>query len=339
MRSALVSLSSELVAKHPRYVMRITGDNDIGKKELDNFIDPESITPVIATTSKLLTTGVDAKTCKLIVLDQRIQSMTEFKQIIGRGTRIAEDFGKMSFTIMDFRRATELFADPDFDGDPVQIYEPDADGPVTPPEDGGDDDTTVVNEPRAKYVVADVSVEVVLERVQYMDPHTGKLITESLKDYSKKQILGQFDSLDDFLSRWNDAERKTVMLAELEEQGVFLEELRETVGKEFDAFDLICHVGFGQPPLTRRERAENVKKRDYFTKYGAKARAVLEALLEKYADQGIADLESMEILKVAPISELGTPLELVKAFGNKDLFQQARAELEQALYADFKQAM
>jgi len=341
MRSAIVSLSTELVAKHPRYVMRITGDNAIGKAELDNFIDPESITPVVATTSKLLTTGVDAKTCKLIVLDQRIQSMTEFKQIIGRGTRIAEDHGKMSFTIMDFRKATELFADPDFDGDPVQIYDPEGDDPIVPPEDdvGTGEGPDPEKDPRIKYVVSDVPVSVVMERVQYMDPKTGKLITESVKEFSRKNILSEYASLDAFLSDWNEADRKTAIITSLEEEGVFFEELRETVGKDYDAFDLICHVGFDQPPLTRKERAENVKKRNYFAKYGDKARAVLEALLEKYADQGLANLESMDVLKVSPIAELGTPLELVKAFGNKEKFRQATAELEQALYQDYPQAM
>ena len=340
MRSALVTLSAERVAEHPRYVMRITGDNDIGKRELDNFIDPESLTPVVATTSKLLTTGVDAKTCKLIVLDQHIQSMTEFKQIIGRGTRIAEEYGKMSFTIMDFRKATELFADPDFDGDPVVIYEPEPGEPVSPPENGGSTENPPgpEGEPRFKYVVADVPVSVVMERVQYMDPKSGKLITESVKEYSRKNILAEFASLDDFLAKWNEADRKTAIVTHLEAEGVLFQELRETVGKDYDAFDLICHVGFDQPPLTRKERAENVKKRNYFAKYGEKARAVLEALLEKYADQGLADLESMDVLKVSPIADLGTPLELVKAFGNKDAFRRAAAELEQALYADYPQA-
>ncbi len=341
MRSALVNLSSEHVAKHPRYVMRITGDNDEGKKELDNFIDPESITPVIATTSKLLTTGVDAKTCKLIVLDQRIQSMTEFKQIIGRGTRIAEDYGKQSFTIMDFKKATELFADPDFDGDPVQVYEPPPEGPVAPPEEeegeGEGEGGTIVDPPpeppkRRKYYVDDVEAKVVMVREQYIDPKTGKLITESLKDFSRNSIREEFESLDAFLNRWNDSEKKVAILAELEEAGVLFDELSALVGTDYDAFDLVCHVAFDQPPLTRKERADSVRKRDVFTKYGEKARAVLEALLEKYADQGISDLESMDVLRVAPLSDLGTPVELVKAFGNKKKFQQAVVELERALY-------
>ena len=328
MRSALVNLCQEHVGEHPRYVMRITGDNDEGKKELDNFIDPESLAPVIATTSKLLTTGVDAKTCKLIVLDQRIQSMTEFKQTIGRGTRIAEDFGKMSFTIMDFRRATELFADPDFDGDPVDIYNPSPGDPPLPPDDDDDEEGG-----RTKYYVDDVDARVIAEREQFIDPKTGKLITESLKDYTRNSILAEYASLDDFLTRWNDADKKMAVLAELEECGVLFDELREAVGKDCDAFDLICHVAFDRPPLTRKERADSVRKRDYFARYGDKARAVLEALLEKYADQGIGDLESMEVLKVAPISHLGTPVELIGAFGGRQRFQEAIIELQQELYA------
>ncbi|MCK5806479.1 MAG: restriction endonuclease, partial [Lentisphaeria bacterium] len=339
MRSAIVNVCSELVAKYPRFVMRITGDNDEGKRELDNFIDPESITPVVATTSKLLTTGVDTKTCKLIVLDQRIQSMSEFKQIIGRGTRIDEDYGKMSFAIMDFRRATELFADPDFDGEPVHIYEPPPNAPVVPPDDPGPDDGgngeegEEGGEGRTKYYVDDVDVEVMAIREQYMDPKSGKLITESFKLYTRRRIRAEFDSLDDFLQRWNQTERKTAVLAELEEQGVLFDELRQAVGSDYDAFDLVCHVAFDRPPLTRKERADSVRKRDCFAKYGDQARDVLEALLEKYADHGIADLESMDVLRVAPVSQLGTPIELVRAFGGKKGFQKAVAELEQALYA------
>ncbi len=344
MRSALIHFSRQLVARHPRYIMRITGDNDEGKKELDNFIDPESLTPVIATTSKLLTTGVDAKTCKLIVLDQRIQSMTEFKQIIGRGTRIAEDFGKMSFTIMDFKKATENFADPAFDGEPVRIYDPPPDGPVAPPDDeypeGGEGGLEIREggeilprpQKRVKYYVDDVDVKVLLVREQYINPRTGKLITESLKDYSRSSIRAEYHSLHDFLNRWKTVDKKMAILAELEETGVLFDELRAAVGTEYDAFDLICHVAYDQPCLTRKERADKVRKRDVFARYGDKARAVLDALLDKYADQGLADLESMEVLRVAPLSELGTPVELVNAFGSKQNFQQAVVELEQALY-------
>jgi len=343
MRSALVNENADLAADNSKYIMRMTGDSDEGKDELDNFIDPESQFPVVATTSKLLSTGVDVQTCKLIVLDRIIRSMTEFKQIIGRGTRINEDYDKRFFTIMDFRKATELFADPDFDGDSVQIYEPGPDdSPVppddTPPPEEGDteyppEDGTIVDpEPRRKYLVRDVAVTVLAERVQYLDS-AGKLITESLRDYTRRNVTEEFASLDDFLRRWGQTEQKQAILQELEQQGVLLAPLAEEVGKDFDAFDLVCHVAFDQPPLTRRERAENVRKRNYFPKYGDQARAVLDALLDKYADQGVENIESLEVLRIQPLSDLGTPVELVKAFGGKEQYLQAVRELEEALYA------
>ena len=356
MRQALVNLNPQRVKENRKYVMRITGDEQEGKAELDNFIDPESRYPVIATTSKLMTTGVDAQTCKLVVLDQRIQSMTEFKQIIGRGTRINEDYDKFWFTIMDFKKATELFADPAFDGDPVQIYEPGEDDPPVPPDesedeerdhpgdgDGGDDTGLPPfggdgpeGEGRVKYVVgAEVSVYVVAERVQYYGPD-GKLITESLKDYTRKAVHKEFASLDAFLRRWNATDKKQALFEELASQGILLEALAEEVekksGKTFDPFDLICHVAFDKPALSRKERAEHVKKRDAFTKYGDKARAVLDALLEKYADAGIESIEDIKILTLDPFSRLGTAPELIKSFGGKPAYLQAVQELEQQLY-------
>jgi type I restriction enzyme R subunit len=295
MRQAMVNANPDLAAANSKYVMRITGDNDEGKAQLDNFIDPESTYPVVATTSRLMSTGVDAQTCHLIVLDRRINSMTEFKQIIGRGTRINEDYNKLYFTIMDFKRATALFADPDFDGDPVQIYEPRPDEPPVPPDEPPEEDAVppdgdVVippwdNDPPGpgprptKYYVDNVEVRVATERVQYLDQN-GRLITESLRDYSRRSVRNTYASLDQFLNTWNDAERKQVILEELAAGGVFLDELAEQVGRDFDAFDLICYIAFDQPPLTRRERAESVKKRNVFGKYGDRARAVLEALLE-----------------------------------------------------------
>jgi type I restriction enzyme R subunit len=356
MRQAMVNANPDLAAESSKYVMRITGDNEEGKAELDNFIFPESKYPVIATTSKLMTTGVDAQTCKLIVLDQRIQSMTEFKQIIGRGTRINEDYGKYYFTIMDFKRATELFADPDFDGDPVQVYEPnDGETPV-PPEDGEEDggEGTTYPEPTGggaiisdpdpgpfggirRYVVGDVEVKVAAERVQYFDAN-GKLITESLKDYTRKALSKQFSSLDDFLLRWTSAEKKQAVIEELSEEGVFFEALADEVGKKsgkaFDPFDLVCHVAFDQPPLTRRERAENVRKRNYFTKYEEQARKVLEALLDKYADEGITQIEETQILNISPFTQFGTPMEIVRAFGGRDAYEKAVRDLESALYSE-----
>lgn len=357
MRQALVNENADLVKQNQRYIMRITGDNEEGKEELDNFIFPESKYPVIATTSKLMTTGVDAQTCKLIVLDQRIQSMTEFKQIIGRGTRINEDFGKFYFTIMDFKKATELFADPNFDGDPVCVYKPKAGDSPVPPEENeegsregakarsegeentGDsrEDAKALSEEEdgdtkaVRYVVDKVPVMVVAERVQYYDP-SGKLVTESLKDYTKRAVSKEFSSMHDFLNRWTKAERKQAIIEEMSQHGVFFEALAEEIGKDCDPFDLICHVAWDQPPLTRKERAAQVKKRNYFTKYGDKARAVLEALLEKYADQGLEHIEETSILSVTPFTQLGTPVEIIKAFGGLDAYQQAIQELETALY-------
>ncbi|OAI20829.1 restriction endonuclease [Methylomonas lenta] len=357
MRQALVNLNPERVKENRKYVMRITGDENEGKAELDNFINPESRYPVIATTSKLMTTGVDAKTCKLIVLDQRIQSMTEFKQIIGRGTRIDEDYDKHWFTIMDFKKVTELFADKDFDGDPVQIYIPKPEGPIDPPEDGEETDTATVagkehptpadgdentgiggdeiKEPRIKYVVKGVEVNVAAERVQYLGAD-GKLITESLTDYTKQCVKKQFATLKDFLKSWTHAERKTAIIEELSEQGVFWDDLRDNVckklGYEMDAFDLITHIVYDQPPLSRKERADNVKKRDYFSHYQGAAKQVLEALLEKYADTGIEPIEDVKILTLDPFSEIGAPIELINAFGGKPGYQQALKALENALY-------
>jgi type I restriction enzyme R subunit len=339
MRQALVNANPDLAAANSRYIMRITGDNEEGKAQLDNFIDPESTYPVIATTSRLMSTGVDAQTCHLIVLDRRINSMTEFKQIIGRGTRINEDYGKLFFTIMDFRQATALFADPDFDGDPVQIYEPRPDDPILPPdrpEDGGEILPPIVDPPPEgvkKYIVGDVEFSVATERVQYLDAQ-GKLITESLKDYSRKTLQQTYTSLEEFLTVWKEADRKEAILEELAAKGVFFDELADQVGRDYDPFDLVCHIAFDKPPLTRRERVESVKKRDLFTKYGVQARAVLEALLQKYADSGIRSVESLEILKVDPLKNYGTPIEILNIFGGKPAYLAALQELENALYQE-----
>ena len=359
MRQALVNLNPERVKENRKYIMRITGDEQEGKAELDNFINPEERYPVIATTSKLMTTGVDAQTCKLVVLDQHIRSMTEFKQIIGRGTRINEDYDKYWFTIMDFKKATELFADKDFDGEPVMIYEPKPGESVVPPDDdneleldengnpipknqddtdkelpfekGGQGGFPEPNTKRIKYVLGDVTVYVVSERVQYYGPE-GKLITESLKDYTRSTVRKDYGSLDDFLRRWNTAERKAAIIKELEAQGLLLEPLAEEVGKDFDPFDLICHVAFDQPPLTRKERAEHVKKRNYFTKYSAQAQQVLETLLDKYQDTGLENIEDIKILTLNPFKNMGTASELVSAFGGKPAYLAALYELEHALY-------
>jgi type I restriction enzyme R subunit len=341
MRQALVNANADLAAANPKYVMRITGDNDEGKAQLDNFIDPESTYPVIATTSRLMSTGVDAQTCRFIVLDRFIGSMTEFKQIIGRGTRINEDYGKLYFTIMDFRQATSHFADPDFDGDPVQIYEPEWDDPVAPPsdedEEPDEDGNGELKEDEGrptKYYVNDVEFFVATERVQYLG-EDGKLITESLRDFSRKTLRGMFRSLDDFLAEWTASERKQAIVEELAAKGVFLDELAETVGRDYDPFDLVCHVAFDRPPLTRRERAARVeKRRDLFSSYGAKARAVVEALLAKYAEAGIASLESLDILKIDPLVAFGTPMEIIESFGGRKQYIDAIREIENQLYRE-----
>lgn len=344
MRQALINANADLAIKNPKYVMQITGDNQEGKLELDNFIDPEKAYPVIATTSRLMTTGVDAKTCKLVVLDRTINSMTEFKQIIGRGTRIDDEYGKLWFSILDFKKATELFADPAFDGEPVVVYNPEPTEPAIPPEEESFDATDQLGadegellEPQAgsvrvKYVINDVPVHVVNERVQYYGPD-GTLITESLKDYTRIQIGKRFASLDDFLQKWNDADKKEAIIAELEAQGILFDELAKEAGnKGLDPFDLICHVAFGQKPLTRRERAEQVKKRDYFTRYGSAARKVLELLLDKYADAGVIEIESMEVLRLKPFDQIGSVPQIVSLFGGKPQYLAAVRELERSLY-------
>ena len=359
MRRALTNANADICATQPNYVVQITGDNPEGKRELDNFIDPEKPYPVIATTSKLMSTGVDAQTCKLIVLDQNIKSMTLFKQIIGRGTRLREDLGKSWFTILDFKRATELFADKDFDGEPVQIYEPKGDDPIAPPDDvaqpppgggfppdGGDAVDNPLGPlgpfggggtPVIKYVLGNqVTVSVARERVQYLNAQ-GKLITESLRDYTRINLQKQYSSLDDFLQAWSAADRKAVLLEELEKHGVLVDALAEEVAATgqtgLDPFDLLLHVAWNMPALTRRERARRVQKRNVFTHYGPVARKVLEALLDKYADEGIAAMESDEVLRVQPLNALGSPVELVKSFGGRAQYLAALQALERELYA------
>ena len=335
MRVAITNAAGQLAIDNPKYVMRITGDSVEGKAELDNFIDPESRFPVIATTSELLTTGVDAQTCKLIVLDKTINSMTSFKQIIGRGTRINEEYNKWFFTIMDFKKATELFRDPDFDGEPAVIYEPGSgDSPVPPDPEPGKEDEIGIEEEKGTYKlrVSGVDARIINERIEYIGPD-GKLVTESYKDFTRNQIRSEYASLDDFLQRWNSEKKKQAILDELEEQGIVLDNLAAEVGRDYGDFDLITHIAFGQPPLTRRERANKVKKRNYFTKYGDKARAVLEALLDKYADEGITSLETPTVLKLKPFDQIGTPVEIInQVFGGKANYEQAVQELEQELF-------
>ena len=360
MRQALINENADLVHKYPRYVMRITGDDAEGKDQLGNFIDPESAVPVIVTTSRLLSTGVDAQTCRLIVLERGVGSLTEFKQIVGRGTRVHEDTRKYYFTLIDFRGATNHFADPDFDGEPVQIYEPGEDDPVIPPDLPADvvadDDEALppipgadevvidgypphnialplgVAEPRAKYFIHGKSVNVLTERIEYLDEN-GKLVTESLRDYSRKAIRAQYVSLDAFLRRWNGESRKEAVIEELAEEGLLLGPLMEEVGKDLDPFDLICHIAFDQPPLTRRERADQVRKRDIFTKFGPQARDVMEALLSKYQDEGVvAGLDNVKLLEIPPFNQMGTPFQLIQPFCTKAGFEQAVHDMQAALY-------
>jgi type I restriction enzyme R subunit len=355
MRQALVNENADLVAENHRYVMRITGNDKDGQDQLGNFIDPESKYPVIVTTSRLLSTGVDAQTCRLIVLDREIGSMTEFKQIVGRGTRVHEDTKKYYFTLIDFRGATSHFADPAFDGEPVQIYEPGPDDPIAPPDDvpptGEDGITpsptpgpgeTIVDQPGLplppggpikKVYVDGVAVRIIAERVEYLDEN-GKLVTESLRDYTKTALKKRFASLDDFLKRWKSAERKQAIVEELEAEGLPLDPIAEELGKDLDPFDLICHVAFDRKPLTRRERADNVKKRDVFTKYGGQARAVLDALLAKYADEGVLNLDDANVLKIAPFNTMGSVVQLIKAFGDRQGFERAVHELQTAIYQE-----
>ncbi|MBR1329891.1 EcoAI/FtnUII family type I restriction enzme subunit R [Bradyrhizobium ottawaense] len=338
MRAAIVNEAGPLAIEHPKYVMRITGDSNEGKAELDNFIDPQSRFPVIATTSELMTTGVDARTCKLIVLDKTVNSMTTFKQIIGRGTRILEEYNKFFFTIMDFKKATTLFNDPDFDGEPVVIYEPgDDDDPVPPDPDSGQGEEGENADGDAggeqKVYVSGVPVRIIGERVEYVGTD-GKLVTESYREFARKQVRNEFSSLNDFIRRWNSADRKQAIVDELEQYGVSLKTLEADVGKDLDPFDLILHVGYDQRPLTRKERAEEIRKRNYFAKYGQTARAVLEALLDKYQDEGVVDLNDPNVLRIAPLSSMGTPVQLVKRFGSPADFEAAVRDLQNTLYRD-----
>ena len=353
MRSAIANLNSDLVAKNSKYVMQITGDNDEGKRELDNFINPQETYPVIATTSKLMTTGVDAQTCKLIVLDSNIGSMTEFKQIIGRGTRINEEYGKTFFTIMDFRGATDKFADPDFDGESVIIKDIfDGDEILNPEEEKIDsiideNGEEIIFEPfnipdageiediekkkREKVYINGVDVTILNERVQIRNSE-GKLITTSYKEYSKQKVHEEFSSLDDFLNRWSSSEKKQVIIDELYEKDILFEELKVDIGKDMDIFDLICHIAYDKPPLTRKERANSVQKRDYFNKYEGKAKEILKALLEKYSDEGIETIETIEVLKLPEFSSFGTAIEIVNTFGGRDKYLEAIKDLENEIY-------
>ncbi len=329
MRSLLVNLNADMCKKDVRYIMRITGDDNVGKKQLDNFIDVDQPYPTVVTTSELLATGVDCKTCGLIVIDKEIGSMTEFKQIIGRGTRLRTDKGKWHLEILDFRNATAKFKDPKFDGDP-EPPQGKSGKPYTMPEEP----SSIVSEPHVKYLVEGEKIAITTEIVSILGEDGKTMRTESITDFTRKQIRKRYATLNDFVKNWTEAERKKAIVDELKDYSVLVDAVREKnpALANADIFDVICHVAFDQPPVSRRERANNVKKRNYFAKYEGKAREVLEALLDKYADYGILNLEDSDILDTAPFNKIGKPQKIVKLFGGLDKFEQALKELENEIY-------
>lgn len=340
MRQALVNLNSDLCANSHRYVMRITGDNDEGKKQLDNFIDNDSVYPTIVTTSKLMTTGVNCQTCKNIVLDNIFgeNGMTEFKQIIGRGTRIAEDYGKMYFTILDFRNATRLFADPKFNGPDVQDidYDPEynKDKKTVPTNTDEHLDTEAPNEEKAKkkVYINNVAVELLSERVQYYD-NDGRLVTESLKDFTKRNVLKDYASLDDFLQFWTSEEKRAVIIEELEDKGIFIEELRKMYPADVDDFDLICDIAYGIKPLTKSERAKSSRVNEVLNRYSDQCKEILNILLEKYANDEIDDITDQKILKLPDFNDYGSPVKIARMFGGLNGYLHAVQDVQHALYA------
>lgn len=339
MRAALVNENSEMCIKYPDYVVRITGSDDYGQSKLDYFISVASKTPVIATTSKLLSTGVDCKMVKLIALDQRINSMTEFKQIVGRGTRIREKEGKTHFTIMDFRNITRLFADPDWDG-PLEVdkgYVKDTPRPERQPKDKpfGDEDTPQAHEERPIVDRDGCQVRIINKVVSVYDTDGKLLRTESITDYTKKNINDTYATLSDFVRRWNEAEHKSQIAELLRENGIDLQALKHDQGMDdVDDFDFICHIAYGRKPLTRKERADNVRKRDVFHKYGPEAQKVLDALLDKYMNEGISQLENRKVLTLDPFRQMGSPASIAKLFGGNQQYFAAVKELESFIYND-----
>lgn len=337
MRESLVNANADLVTENSKYIVRITGDSLYGQQDLDDFMNPESEYPVLVTTSRLLRTGVDVQTCRIIVLDQNVSSATEFKQIVGRGTRIREDFGKYFFNILDYRGATELFADPDFDGPPLESsdFETSNDRDLKESSieshnvSGGQD--KYESAPRTRFVVDGVTVQIINKRVLYFNGD-GILVTESITDYTKRSVVNEYATLDGFLKRWREVERKTVIIEELSERGVSFDLLEEEIGHGYDPFDLLCHVAFDRRPMTRRERADAVRGENYFDKYSPVARQVLVALLTKYADDGPETLEDVAVLRLNPVAALGTPVELMMAFGGRDGYLAALRDLEAQIY-------
>ena len=353
MRSALVNASGDRALEDVRYVMRITGDDEEGKNQLDRFIDPEEKFPTLVTTSQLLSTGVDAQTCKLIVLDKPIESMTEFKQIIGRGTRVREDKGKMWFTIMDFQGVTKLFADPGFDGVAERVFELNEDEDIAESLEEQDPSNVEIEEKESEddlvdvilskgttiglverppvFTLSGVPYAIVKEQVQYLGLD-GKLITQSLTDFTRKNILTHYPTLESFFTAWQSAERRQVIIDQINASGIPLEELQKQTGAEFDLFDLIMHVAYDKKMLKKNERVEAVRRSNYLDKYSGKAREVLEALLAKYADVTLKDIESVRILTLEPLRSLGTDYELVSLFGGREGYFKTVDELLDVMY-------
>lgn len=340
MRNALAELNADIMQQNPDYVVRITGGDIEGKKKLKYFISVGAKYPVIATTSKLLSTGADCKMTKLIVLDEMISSMTEFKQIIGRGTRLREKEGKTHFVVMDFRAVTRLFADPDWDG-PIEIDEGFTPGGSRVPRggspEGGEGDPLVDDPPRQMPVVdaEGCTVRIINKTVSVYDTNGKLLRQESIVDYTKSNILGTYASLDNFIRQWTAEEKKESIRELLRERGIDLELMKAEQGMgDVDDFDFICHVAFDKKPLTRRERADNVKKRDFLSRYSGAAREVLEALLNRYMNTGIYEIEKTDILKLDPFAKMGKPARIAGYFGGRDGYMQAVKALENAIYAD-----
>lgn len=336
MRTLLINMNADMCRKSPYYVTRIVGEDKEGKKQLDNFISVDEPYPVIVTTSELLSTGVDCKTCGLIVIDKEIGSMTEFKQIIGRGTRLRKDKGKWHLEILDFRNATAKFKDPAFDGDPEPPRKPSGAKPRKYDTTDDDEDSGMVSEsdPHEKYLINGQNIHIAHEIVSVLGEDGKTMKTESVQTFARNQIRRRFESLDKFVQTWSEAERKQAILDELKEYAILIDAVREKneALKDADIFDIICHVAFDQPPLTRKERANNVKKRNYFGKYSGKAREVLEALLDKYAENGILDFERTNILEIPPFNKIGKPTKIIKLFGGPAGFEQAIKELEEQIY-------
>lgn len=350
MRQALVNENADMVKINDKYVMQITSDNEEGKNQIENFCNKNSSYPVLVTTSKLLSTGVDTKTVEFIVIDSNINSIIEFKQIIGRGTRLVEEKNKLYFTIIDFRNVTRLFADAAFDGEPLKSEEYDI---TTKGKKYKFDDETLTaeaaekeeknekpdtslplasNEPK-KYYVDNVEVSVLKDLVKYLD-YNGKLIIESFKDYTRKNIKNKYATLDNFLQAWNSAEKKSIIIDEMEKAGIFMEELKANTKKDLDPFDMLCHIAYDKPPLTKKERIANVKKRNYFAKYGAKVQEVINALLDKYAETDIRNLETIDILKLEPVNKIGNPMYILNTiFKGRKNFENIIKELENEIYA------